>query len=154
MNARRSLVSMLAFLLVGCTETVVLPVDEGLAHDEIVSRLKKLFEQELMTASDLVFARGAPEERISDTETRLTYRHMTPRPPPSLYTPAVAYDWTFIDIDTSQQGNVRISVRTYRRGNFIHDRQHEAESKIAAQLSVLKERANSALQRTPASGRR
>lgn len=154
MSIRWLFIPTLVFLVSSCAQTVVLPVDEALTHDEIVNRLKTLFEKEVVMASDLLFVRGVPEEKISDTRTRLRYGHTTPQPPPGLYTPAVSFDWTFIEINTSQRGSVRISVRTYRRGNFIDRRQYEAEEQIAARLSILQERANSALQRTPASGHR
>lgn len=145
---KRALVILLAVALVGCAQSIVLPVDGTLSHGEIVERLKKLLKDEIVLAYDITFLTGGSEERVSPTKTRLTYRHSTPQPATSLYTPNVSYDWTLIEIDTFQKGEVRISVKTYRRGNFISSRQHEAESKIMKNLSVLKERADKLLQPT------
>lgn len=148
----RAIAILLAVTLAGCTESIVLPVDETLAHDEIVGRLKKLIKDDIVLTYDLTFLFDGSEERVSPTMTRLRYQHSTPQPPASLYTPAVSYDWTFIDIDTSKKGEVKISVETYRRGNFMNDRQHEAESKIIKNISILKERANKLLQPMPKDG--
>jgi hypothetical protein len=144
---KRAIAILLAVALIGCTESIVLPVDETLSHVEIVGRLKKILNDEVVLSygQTMLFG-GGEEERISPTKSRLLYQHSTPQPPPSLYTPAVSYDWTLLDIDTSQKGEVRISVKTYRRGNLINDRQHEVESQILRNLSNLKERANKSLQ--------
>jgi len=150
MSLWRLLLAVSAFWLYGCAGTATLPVDEGLPHDEIVRRLQKLIKEEAVSW-DMV---SQSETKVSATRTELRYGHITPRPAPSLYTPAVAYDWTDIDIDTSQQGYVNISVKSYRPGNFINERLYDRESKITEALAALKERANNALQRTPASGRR
>lgn len=149
---KRAVAIILAVTLVGCTESIVLPVDQTLAHDEIVERLKTLLRNEIVLTDDTPFFIGGSVERISPTKTRVTYQHLTPQPAPSLYTPNVSYDWTFIDIDTSQRGEVRISAKTYRHGDFINSRQREAESKIIKSLSILKERANKSLQPTAKSG--
>jgi hypothetical protein len=149
---RRALAIFLAVALVGCAESIVLPVDETLTHDEIVSRIKTLLKEELILSYNMTFLVGGSEERVSPSITRLRYQHTTPQTGPSLYTPGVSYDWTFIDIDTATKKAVRISIKTYRRGNFIDDRQHDAEIKLKEKLSVLKERANQSLQATPKSG--
>ncbi len=149
---KRAVTILLAVALVGCTESIVLPVDQTLAHDEIVERLKTLFKDEVVLADDAPFFIGGSEERISPAKTRLMYRHLMTQPAPSLYTPNVSYDWTFIDIDSSQEGEVRISAKTYRHGNFINSRQREAESRIIKSLSILKERANKSLQPTAKRG--
>lgn len=96
-------------------------------------------------ASDLMLVTPS-ENRVSNTKTRITYQHTTPQSPPALYTPAPSYDWTIVEIDTSRKGTVEISVKTYRRGNFIHDRRYETESQIIKRISTLKERANKSLQ--------
>ena len=149
---RRVVAILLAVTLVGCAESLVLPVDETLTHDEVVGRLKKLMKDNFVLSYDMTFLFDGSEERASPTITRLRYQHSTPQPPPGLYTPAVSYDWTIIDIDTSQRGEVKLSVETYRRGNFTNDRQRETESKIVEKLSILKERANKSLQAAPKSG--
>jgi hypothetical protein len=150
MSLRRLFLAISVFCLYGCAGTASLPVDEDLSHDEIVRRLTNLLKQEAVSW-DMI---PQSETKLSATRTELRYGHITPRPAPSLYTPAVAYDWTDIDIDTSQRGHVRISVKSYRPGNFMSERLNERESKIAEAFDGFKERANSALQRTPASGRR
>lgn len=149
---KRALVILLAVALAGCTGSIVLPVDKALAHEEIVGRLKKLLKEEIVLLYGTTFLMGGSEERVSPTVTRLTYNHATPQPATSLYTPNVSHDWTSIYIDTSRQGEVKISVKTYRRGDFINSRQREAESKILENLSILKERANKLLRSSAGSG--
>lgn len=149
---KRALVILLAVALAGCTGSIVLPVDKALAHEEIVGRLKKLLKEEIVLLYGTTFLMGGSEERVSPTVTRLTYSHSTPQPATSLYTPNVSHDWTFIYIDTSRRGEVKISVETYRQGDFINRRRRKAESKIIEDLSILKERANKLLQTTAESG--
>lgn len=146
------LVILLTVALVGCTESIVLSVDKTLAHEEIVGRLKKLLKEEFILAYGTAFLMGGSEERVSPTVTRLTYSHSTPLPSTSLYTPNISHDWTSIYINTSRQGEVKISVKTYRRGDFINSRQREAESRILKNLSILKERANKLLRSSARSG--
>jgi hypothetical protein len=150
MSLGRLFLIVSALWLYGCAGTATLPVDEGIPHDEIVLRLQKLLKEEAVSW-DMV---ANSETKLSASRTELRYGHITPRPAPSLYTPAVVYDWTVIDVDTSQPGYVTISVKSYSPGNFINERLYERESKITEALASLRGRANSALQRTPASGRR
>lgn len=149
---RRAVLILLAAALVGCTESIVLPVDKILTHDEVVKRLRQLFKDEVVLAYDIFFIIDGSEERVSPTRTRLTYQHSTPQPATSLYTPNVSHDWTVIDIDTSRKGEVRISAKTYRAGNFVDSRRREVESKILKDLSILKERAGKSLQQTATGG--
>ena len=130
----------------------MLSVDEALSHEEVVGRLKKIFEEEFILTYGTTFLMGGSEKRVSATVTRLTYSHSTPQPATGLYTPNLSHDSTSIYIDTSRQGEVKISVKTYRRGDFIDSRQREAESKIIHNLSILKERADISLQSRARSG--
>ncbi len=144
---------ILLVALAGCAGVVVLPIDEGLSHDQIVNRLKKLIkEKSVLTyydekdATELdcgwTFLSKLWEKQVSPTRTRIMYQHSRMKPGSPLNTVGWSYDWTFIDIETSEKGLVKIIVKTYREGTLIDSRHYETESKLIKNLSILKERAN------------
>ena len=100
---KRALAVFLLIALAGCAESVVLPVDASLTHEEIVGQLKALLKDEIGSSYNMTFLVSGSEERVSPSMTRLRYQHTTPQIPPSLYTPGVSYDWTTLDIDNAMQ---------------------------------------------------
>ena len=116
---------LLATLLVGCAETVVLPVEGTLSHQETVKRVRILLKDLVIVAGGASFFVAPSEKRETEHRTLFSYQHLTPQAPPALYTPAVSYDWTVIEIDTSNRRQLTLSVKTYRRGSFFDERQRE-----------------------------
>ena len=145
---RSILVGSSALLLGGCVGTIVLYADPELAHDEAVSRLTKLLNDEAVLSLDAV--EGA-HRKLSSTRTQITSGPMTlpARPAPGHRSPAAMYDRTVVEFNTSAPGYARIWFKSYRPGRFADERSRESEADLAKRLASLKSRGSEALGRRP-----
>lgn len=145
---RSILVASSALLLGGCVGTILLYADPELAHDEVVSRLTKLLNDEAVLSLDDV--EGA-HRKLSATRTQITYGQKTlpPRSAPGHRGAAAMYDRTVVEFNTSAPGYARISFKSYRRGDFTDERSPESEAALAKRLASLKWRGSEALGRSP-----